>query len=65
MRGSKKVKIGTTEIIANTLKPQWIQSIDVTDCRKYNDFIVEMYDADDPNKMDDLTSHGLIGSCEF
>ena len=55
-KGMKQM-IGRTEVIPNTLDPEWVAMIDVDYYfEQAQNMIVEVYDIDDPNRLNDLKS---------
>ena len=66
INGNHKTKLGQTEVVADSLNPRWVKEIDVDYFFEIQqNFRVEMYDADDPKKLHDLSSHDFIGRFDF
>jgi hypothetical protein len=64
--GNRKTKIGETEVIADSLDPKWVKAIEVDFYfEAQQQFRVELYDADDPIKLHDLSQHDFIGGYDF
>ena len=52
----QKVRIGNTEVINDNLNPHWVQAIECKFSFEDNQqFVVEIYDADDGNNLNDLS----------
>mmetsp|Transcript_4694 Transcript_4694/g.7999 ORF Transcript_4694/g.7999 Transcript_4694/m.7999 type:complete len:116 (-) Transcript_4694:1445-1792(-) len=61
-----KVKIGETEVVPDNLNPHWITFIDVDYLfEQQQEFMVEVYDADDATNLLDLSKHDFVGSNKF
>ena len=57
MKGNQRMQIGKSEVIADNLNPQWVKNIDVQYYFEASQkFILQVYDADDINKINDLKS---------
>ena len=61
-----KVKVGQTEMINDCLSPIFVQTIE-TDFffEEQHKFLLEVYDADDGNNLNDLSKQDFIGSHQF
>lgn len=60
---SNKKELGRTEVIVDNNNPRWIKAIDVDyHFESKQDFLLEVYDADDPKTLNDLTTCDFIGS---
>lgn len=58
--------LGRTEVISDNLNPHWIQGIDVDYMfEEQQNFVVEVFDADDPKNLNNLTIQEYIGSFQF
>lgn len=66
MNENKKVKLGQTEVVADCLNPRWVKNIDVNYALETESNLrVEVYDADDVDKLDDISAHDFIGGFDF
>lgn len=66
LQGNRKSKIGETEVVADSLNPKWVKNINVDYYfEAQQNFRVELYDADDPSKLFDLTKHDYVGGYDF
>lgn len=62
MKGKQKKQIGTTEVISDSLNPQWVQSMDVDYMfETQQTFLIQIYDADSADKLHDLSKHDFVG----
>jgi len=62
----QKVELGRTEVVVDSNNPKWIQAIDVDyHFEAKQDMLIEVYDADDPATVKDLSTQDYIGSMEF
>lgn len=58
--------LGMTEVVSDNLSPTWIKNIDVDYLfEEQQNFMVEVYDVDDPNKLMQLNTHDYIGGFKF
>jgi hypothetical protein len=62
----KRTKIGMTELIADNLNPEFVQSI-VTDYffENQQNMLVEIFDADDASQINNLSKQEFVGSTSF
>lgn len=59
-------KIGQTEMISDTLNPEFVQKITVDFHFEQSErFKVEVYDVDDEKNLNNLAGHDFIGLLEF
>ena len=64
--GNRKTKIGETEVIADSLNPKWVKSMDVDYFfEAQQNFRLEIYDADDINNLLNLSLHDFVGRFDF
>ena len=62
----RKVKLAETEVVADSLNPKWVKNINVDYYfEMQQNFRVELYDADDITKLQDLQRHDYIGGYNF
>ena len=62
LHGNQKKQVGTSEVIADNLNPEWVKNIDVDYYfEAQQKFLLQVYDADDPNKLYDLKIHDFVG----
>jgi hypothetical protein len=62
----KKTFLGQTEAQKDTLNPVWVTSIDVDYFFEQSQLmLVEVYDVDDANRLNDLHAQEIIGNFEF
>ena len=66
LTGKQKTQIGSTELIADSMNPEWVKSIDVDYMfETQQTFLVQIYDADQADKLHDLSKHDFVGQFEF
>jgi Ca2+-dependent lipid-binding protein len=59
----QKVKLGSTEVINDNLNPKWVQAIECKFSFEENQqFMIELYDADDGNNLNNLAAQDFMGS---
>jgi len=62
----RRIKLGETEVVPDSLNPKWVKNIIVDYYFEMQQlFSVEVYDADDINKLKDLSRHDFIGRYNF
>ena len=62
LQGNQKRQVAMTEVIADNLNPEWVKNIDVDYYFETQQrFLLQVYDADDPNKLYDLKIHDFVG----
>jgi len=62
----QKVKLGATEVINDNLNPKWVAAIEARFSFEENqNFMVEVYDADDGANLNNLAAQDFIGSICF
>ena len=63
MKGNERVRVGQTELIMDSLNPVFVTPIQVDFFfEESHVFVVEVYDADNGNNLNDLSKQELIGS---
>ena len=66
VNGSTKKLIGQTEVVADSLNPKWVKNIHVNYTFEVEQTLrLEVYDADDIEKLNDLSTHDFIGGYDF
>ena len=64
--GRATQRLGETEVIADSLDPKWVTAITVDYFfEKQQDFMVEIYDADDATNLHNLSKHDFVGRTTF
>jgi len=62
----QKVKLGNTEVINDNLNPKWVQAIECKFSFEENQqFMIELYDADDVHNLNNLAGQDFMGSLQF
>lgn len=64
--GRQQKKLGNTEVIADSLNPEFVKEVDVDYFFEQQQSLrVDVYDADDATNLYDLKKHDFIGSFQF
>ena len=62
VKGNQKIQVGKSEVVADNLNPEWVKNIDVNYYfENQQKFILQVYDADDMTKINDLKKQEFIG----
>ena len=66
IKGKQKMKRGQTECVLDNLNPEFVTTIDVAYQFEENQkFLLEVYDADDMNQLQNLSKQELVGNVTF
>ena len=61
-----KQKIGMTEVIQDSLNPEYVQAIEVDYFfEESHQFILEVFDVDDATQVNNLSKQQFVGSLQF